>query len=1135
MGEAICMRESRLRQILFLCFFVLLCAVTASAQEATIVGTVTDPSGASVTGVPVIITNTETGLVRHITTENNGQYAVPDLHIGHYAVRVEAPGFKAAEKNDIVLQVGDRLRIDFTLELGSTQESIKVEANAVAVQTDTGEVSNVINGEEVSQLATNGRSVYSLAILVPGAANNMPGFQAPTAVGANSNVAFNGMRQNHNLWLVDGGEDSDRGGAGGIDIMPSIDSIAEFRALTSNYSAEYGTSSAGTMSIVIKSGSRDLHGEAWEFVRNNDFDANDFFRNRQGLPVGDLKANTFGYNVGGPVTFGKFYNKDRNKTFFFFNEEWRKLIQQGSTLDTLVPSTSQYGGNLGSTVINVPNANQLSADQLARFTALGLTPGQPFPNNTIPSSLLDPNAQALLKAGIFPAPNSGSYFVGSNVLPTNVREEVVRIDHSFSDKFTLFGHWVDDQGTQTYSPPMWSGYNVPTVSNSFQNPSYSAVIHAAYTISPTLINEVAFNYDGNRISIVPDGLITASGISIPRLFTDKNNLNRLPDINLSGSASYGNGSFPWYNKCDDYQIKDDVSWSKGAHQMRMGGSWAIYKKQQDLFGNTQGSYSFNGQYTGNSFADFLLGYANNYSELALQDHGQWNAQSWAAYFQDNWRVNSRLTVNLGLRWDGIPHTYEANHRMSNFYPNQYNPANAAILSASGNTIDPSSPGLGTSPNPALSAFQFYLNGMGITGVNGNPNGMVNGGWNGWGPRIGFAYDLTGGGRTVLRGGFGAMYERIQGNDMYNSGSNPPFSASINNPNVSLSNPATSLLTGETVSAPISVASITALSQSNYKLPVSYQFSAGVEHQFGTATVLSATYVGNQNRHQFAYQDINLPAQSLLPALIQGTVAYNTVLPYQGYHSINMGEDGENSHYNAMQLSVHSRMGKDLQYAAAYTLSRSMDPAESFGGDNTNVYNPYNLRYDWGPSQVDATHIIAANFVYDLPIFRTTGNRLAKTVLGGWELSGIWTFQTGFPLQITLNGSQSSNGLAIGTNRPDFNGTASYPKVSGGLWFDPAGFSLPALGAWGNLGKGVIRGPGRDNWNMSLFKDFMISESRGTKFELRFETFNTLNHTQFNGVSTGASFDSNGKINNNFGQVTSAWDPRELQLAGKFIF
>ena len=1122
------MTSTRLRRFLVFCLFLTVFAVLASAQEATVVGTITDPSGAPVPNVKVTITSIETGQVRHVETSGLGQYVAPDLTIGHYTIRAEASGFKVAEQKDIKLNVGDRARADFKLEIGSTQESVNVEASALAVQADSGEISDVITSQEVSQLATNGRSLYSLAGLTAGASTYMSDFQSPTPVGGDAGVSFNGLRQNHNLWMADGGENSDRGGAGGLDIMPSVDAIAEFRVLTSNYSADYGLSSAATMTMVFKSGTKQFHANAWEFLRNDALDAGNYFNNAARVASPELRFNTYGFNVGGPVTFGKLYNRNHDKTFFFYNMEWRKLINGGNVNQT-VPLASEYGGAFPSgTVIKVPNANQLSPTLLAKFTGLGLTPGAPFPNNTIPSALLDPNAQALLKAGIFPAPNNGgTQFVGGNKLPTNVREELVRVDHQFSDKFWIFGHWVSEQISQSYGTSLWSGDNVPTVGTVFGNPSYSGVIHATYSVSPTLLNETAFNYNGNRINIVPSGnFARPSGLNIPELFPG-NNLSRNPSISLGGSTgtNYDLASWPWHNVCDDYQIRDDISWTKGSHQIKMGASWALYKKIQDLFGNTQGNFSFNGTYTGNDFADYLLGLSNSYTELAVQDKGLWNNVSWAAYVQDNWRVNTRLTLNLGLRWDGVPHTYEANNRMSNFYQNLYNPANAAILSADGNSILPNSPGLGTSPNPLLASLKFYLNGLGIAGQNGIPAGLVQNHWAAFGPRLGFAYDLTGKGKTVLRGGFGVMYERIQGNDMYNAGPNQPFSTNVTFNNVSLSNPNLSLLTGQTLSAPITVGSITGLAFSDYKLPVSYQYSFGVQHEVWKDAVLQVAYVGNFNRHQNIYRDVNLPSPSVLPSLIAGTTAYNTVLPYAGYHSITLAENSENTHYNSLQVNFRSRMRRDLTLQVAYTLSRGFDPAPGAGGDLGTVSNPYNRGYDYGPYAADRLHIGLVNFIYQIPLFRNSASRAAKTMLGGWEISGIGIMETGQPLGISLGGSEGSNGLANATNRPNVNGSISYPQTVA-QWFNPAAFSLPVAGQWGTLTKGAVRGPGRDNWNISLFKNFAFTETRGIEF--RVESFNTFNHTQFNGVSTSFSA-------SNFGQVTSVFDPRVFQLGLKVHF
>ncbi|MBV8572834.1 MAG: carboxypeptidase regulatory-like domain-containing protein, partial [Acidobacteriaceae bacterium] len=864
----------------------------AQTTGATIVGTVTDPSGAIVAGAAVTITNVDTNQTTHLTSNDVGQFVAPDLQIGHYHVHVQAPGFKAEDQNNVVLNIGDRDHLDFKLQVGSAQETVTVEANAIAVQSESGEVSNVITGQQVSQLATNGRSLYSLAGITPGASSNMVDFQNPVPVGGDGTVSFNGLRVSHNLYMVDGGEDYDRGGSGNISIMPSVDAIAEFRQLTSNYSAEYGLSSAGTMVINFKSGTKLFHASAWEFFRNDYLDAGNYFTNASGQKPPELRFNLFGYNVSGPVFIPKVYNKNRDRTFFFWNQEWRKLVT-GGLYNQTVPLTSEYGGAITSP-IHVPAASKLSPALIQQYAALGLAPGQPFPNNQIPASLLSPQAQILLGAGIFPAPTSGAQFIGGNKQPEDVQEEIIRIDQRFGDKFTLFGHWVDEQITQTYGTAQWSGDNVPTVGDTFKNPSYSGVIHATYSISPTILNETAFNYNGNRIHITPIGVYKRpSDLNIPELFPG-NNLDRIPGIQLAGSTGtqYTSASWPWANKADDYQIRDDVSWIKGAHQLKFGGSWALYKKVQDLFGTTQGFYNFNGNYSGNDFADFLLGYANYYQELGVQDAGRWNNQSWAAYFQDNWKVNNRLTLNLGLRWDGIPHTYEENNRQSNFYQGLYNPATPAIVLPTGN-LSPNSPALGPSPNPILAGYQFYLNGIGVAGQNGIPRGLVKNYWANFGPRIGFAYDPIGNGKTVVRGGFGIMYERIQGNDVYNAGPNLPFDTTVQLNNVSLANPNQSILTGQTLAAPITAASITGLAYTDYKNPISMQYSFGIQQEIRRGTVVDVTYVGNQNRHQNDYRDINLPSPTVLPALIAGTVNYNTTLRYQGFNNITLSENAEN--------------------------------------------------------------------------------------------------------------------------------------------------------------------------------------------------------------------------------------------------
>ena len=640
------------------------------------------------------------------------------------------------------------------------------------------------------------------------------------------------------------------------------------------------------------------------------------------------------------------------------------------------------------------------------------------------------------------------------------------------------------------------------------------MVHYTQIINPRLLNEIAFNYNGNRINITPVGIYAApSSFAFNRVFTGPNELDRIPSIALGGSTgtNYQSNWVPWKNKADSYQWVDDLSFTKGTHQLKIGASFEQYRKIQDLFAPTQGAFNFNGSFTGNDFADYLLGLSNSYGENAVQDSGHWNANSFAAYIQDNWRTTSRLTLNLGLRWDGVPHTYEANGRESNFYPNLYNAANAAVFNPDG-SISPTSPGLGTSPNPILQGYQFYLNGIGIAGKNGISNGLVDNHWAVFGPRVGFAYDLTGHGSTVIRGGMGIMYERIQGNDMYNAGPNQPFSASITFNNVSLSNPQQKLSNGTAPAVTIPVGNITGLNGSMYKLPVVYQYSVGVQRAITARSVLNVSYVGNQQRHQNDYQEINLPDASLLTGttgLVANSGPYNQDVPYLGYHSVRLSQNEANGHYNSLQASLSGQMTRDLQLNFGYTLSKAIGSTVSTGSgsDLDNVSNPYaGWRYDVGPSPFDREHVAFVNFVYDIPLFRSGANHVVRTIAGGWQVSGIVQMMSGAPLNITTNGSVGGvnsvcNVIPNCSNRPDLVSAVSYPHTVN-QWFSTSAFAAPTSGTWGNLPANYLRGPGRDNWNMSLFKAFVISESRGSQIQFRADAFNIWNHTQFRGDIDG---------------------------------
>jgi hypothetical protein len=456
--------------------------------------------------------------------------------------------------------------------------------------------------------------------------------------------------------------------------------------------------------------------------------------------------------------------------------------------------------------------------------------------------------------------------------------------------------------------------------------------------------------------------------------------------------------------------------------------------------------------------------------------------------------------------------------------------------------------------PALHGIPFFLNGIGIAGKNGIPKGLVDNTWNAFGPRIGFALDLTGDSKTVLRGGFGIMYERIQGNDMYNAATNSPFSVNLNINNVQFQDPHASALAGGgniTPATTIPVSTIVGLNRT-YKVPTSYQYSFGIQRALGHKAVLSVNYVGNQNRWQSYSQETNLPPQSQLASLATtkaGTngVPFNGLVGFPGFSSVLLSFTGADSHYNALQAEVHGQVTRDLQLQAAYTLSKAIDPTTGNlgGGDSfdlDHVSNPYvGWRYDLGPSPFDRRHIAFVNFVYDIPILKNSSHRVLRSTVGGWQLSGIVIAQTGTPLNIGCNSTCGASYSSVGNifpggdvlTRPDRVGPISYPKTVN-AWFNTGSFAAPAAGTWGNLPFNALTGPGRQNWNLSLFKEFILSESRGSRIEFRAESFNTWNHTQFGGPGQNGGISTNLGASN-FGAVTAAWDPRVFQLGLKLMY
>jgi hypothetical protein len=1148
---------------------IFFCAPPLRAQDnATINGTVTDSSGALVPNAQLSLTNQATNQVREVVSNTAGAYRFANVGIGNYTLAVNAQGFQKYTKTNIVVNVAQTLEENVTLSVGSQAQTVTVAADALQVQTETSEVSTLISGQQVEQLATNGRNVTSLAALGLGVSNNLPPFGGVNALTSANGISFNGTRTTHNIYLIDGGEQNDRGCGGCFMNLPSQDAIAEFQTLDSNYSPDYGIGSGGTIVMVLKSGTHNYHGELYEFNRNTDYNANDYFTKAGGQPRSKFQLNEPGGNIGGPIWIPGIYNESRNRTFFFWNEEWRRLIQgsspsiqnailannfatAGQNLNYTVTATKKdpTTGNLVPAVPLVPSTTD--PVKVAQYAALGLVGGQPFPNTcgatvpctaTIPNQLFDPNAVLELNAGTFPKPNfnNGTQYISSIPQPTNVREDIVRIDHAINSKFQLMGHYLHDTLAQNYFPPLWGDSTYPTVGTAMNNPSYSAVIKLTQTYSPNLLNETAFLYSGNKITLTPvpgpggAQFQQPSGWSATSFFPVSDNLlHRLPEVQLIGSplqVTWSPSYYPWKNGYEGFEYRDDVSWTKGRHQFKFGFSWLHDYKNQQLQHNTNGVVQFNSaNFSQDSYINFVLGDASYYDQLEYLAGKHWVNNNYGFYANDNWHVTPRLTLNLGLRFDGLPHAFERYNKFANFVPADYD-------YSLGNPVLND----GTLNSSALSTFsqtgseQFYLNGIREAGVSGFPRGNVQNRYDTWQPRIGFALDLSGNGKTVLRGGYGMFFERVQGNDVYNAALNPPFAYIPSANNVYFSNPNTSALTGQTTlnSFPSSLTSI----KYNYPPPGTADYSFGLQHELAPSIIAVMQYVGSAGWDQNDDRAINTLALSdpNREGVASGSVNPNPHRIYPGFAGITQEENETNFGYNSLQAGVRLENRHGLTTQVAYTWSHNISVVSN---DLNGLSNPFNARYDRGSDTgFDRRHIFNVSYIYALPFAKNSSNLAAREIIGGWSISGITIAEKGTPLYIHYTGSADTLGLGGGTtNRPNLVSKVTYPKTFK-QWFSPASYADP-VAPWnggpnqgfGNAGKDSAVGPGIFNWNLSLFKTIPLSaHDSGPRIELRFESYNTFNHVDPQGIDTN-NHDSN------FGAVTNDYGPRTLQLGGQFKF
>jgi hypothetical protein len=1072
---------------------------TALAQEnATITGTVTDANGAVVQNATIALLNKETGEASTRTSNGAGIYNFQDLHIGSYVLTATAPGFKKYTKNDITLNVAVTIKEDVMLAVGSEDQTVTVEADALHLQSETNEVSSLITGSQMTQLATNGRNILALTTLGLGVSASMPSFNGVDAQGSSFSISFNGMRPDHNEWLIDGAEVSERGSGGKLIVMPTVDALAEFRVLDSNYSPDYGISSGGTVTMVIKSGTRDFHGGIWEFNRNDVFDANNYFSKQNNQPVPELRLNIFGGNIGGPVFIPHLYNDERKRTFFFWSEEGRRYIQGSNPNVTTTVPTADFP-TAGTPLVYAPPAGgsapivPVTSDpaRLALYAADGLTPGQPFPNSTIPANLLDANAVLFMGTGAIPKPNDPNgtnNFVTSVKQPTYVREDLVRIDHTINSKLQLMGHYLHDAANQSFALPLWSGDSFPTVGSTFTNPAWSGVVKLTQMLSPTLLNETSVSFNRNVLTITPTGTYKQpDGWSAGSFFTGNNSLNRLPDVSLGApyNVTYSAAIFPWTDAALDYQLRDDLSWQKGKHSLSFGAGYMRFANNQQIQAETQGAYNFSTPaYSGDSYINFLLGTASSYQQLQYMTTDHWLTNTYSGYANDNWKATKRLTLNLGVRYDAYPHVYEKNNLISNFIPGDYDPTQTAVFNNDGTgSLNTVGPGF-SKPNGA--AIPFYLNGIREAGVNGFPRGVVNNYYGTVQPRVGFAMDVFGDGKTALRGGAGLFFERIQGNDIYNADTNPPFATQPQANNVYFSNPRKSAISGQTAATISFPQSLTSLAY-DYHIPATLQFSLGVQQQIAPSIISVVQYVGSSGWHQDDNRAINTLAlgNPNREGVANGTVNANQQRQYLGYSGISQEEVATNSQYHSLQAGLRMEHKHGLTVQLAYTWSHEIDIVS---GDLASVSNPFDLRYDRGSGGLDRRNIFSANYIYDLPFYKESGRQWQRQILAGWEFSGITTAESGNPIAITY--SPDTLGLGGGTsNRADIVGNPAGGQKSQLQWFNTTAFAAP-LAPWqggtnqgfGTARKDAVVGPGLFNFNLSLFKTFSLSER--VKLELR---------------------------------------------------